>query len=100
MHPQALLARCLTALAERTDFDPVDVDDVIAGNGILSGDHGDDIARMSVLLAGWPETVPGMTLSRFCGSGQQAVTVAAAGIAAGSEDLAIAGGVESMSRWG
>ncbi len=73
---------------------------MIAGNGILSGDHGDDIARLAVLLAGWPETVPGMTLSRFCGSGQQAVTVAAAGIAAGSEDLVIAGGVESMSRWG
>jgi acetyl-CoA C-acetyltransferase len=72
---------------------------VIAGNGILSGDHGDDIARLSVLLAGWPETVPGMTLNRFCGSGQQAVTVAASGIAAGSEDLVIAGGVESMSRW-
>lgn len=99
MHPQALLARCLTALAERIGFDPADVDDVIAGNGILSGDHGDDIARLSVLLAGWPESVPGMTLSRFCGSGQQAVTVAASGIAAGSEDLVIAGGVESMSRW-
>jgi acetyl-CoA C-acetyltransferase len=100
VHPQALLARCLTALAERVGFDPADVDDVIAGNGILSGDHGDDIARLSVLLAGWPESVPGMTLSRFCGSGQQAVTVAASGIAAGSEDLVIAGGVESMSRWG
>lgn len=99
VHPQALLARCLTALAERIGFDPADVDDVIAGNGILSGDHGDDIARLSVLLAGWPESVPGMTLSRFCGSGQQAVTVAASGIAAGSEDLVIAGGVESMSRW-
>ncbi|OBH56830.1 acetyl-CoA acetyltransferase [Mycobacterium mantenii] len=99
MHPQALLARCLTALAERTGFDPADVDDVIAGNGILSGDHGDDIARLSVLLAGWPESVPGMTLSRFCGSGQQAVTVAASAIAAGSENLVIAGGVESMSRW-
>lgn len=99
MHPQALLARCLTALAERVGFDPADVDDVVAGNGILSGDHGDDIARLSLLLAGWPESVPGMTLSRFCGSGQQAVTVAAAGIAAGSEDLVIAGGVESMSRW-
>ncbi|WP_231122523.1 acetyl-CoA C-acetyltransferase [Mycobacterium colombiense] len=99
VHPQALLARCLTALAERTGFEPADVDDVIAGNGILSGDHGDDIARLSVLLAGWPESVPGMTLSRFCGSGQQAVTVAASGIAAGSEDLVIAGGVESMSRW-
>lgn len=72
---------------------------MIAGNGILSGDHGDDIARLSVLLASWPESVPGMTLSRFCGSGQQAVTVAASAIAAGSEDLLIAGGVESMSRW-
>ncbi len=72
---------------------------MIAGNGILSGDHGDDIARLSVLLAGWPETVPGMTLNRFCGSGQQAVTVAASSIAAGSDDLVIAGGVESMSRW-
>ena len=100
MHPQGLFARCLTALAERVGFEPAAVDDVLAGNGILSGDHGDDIARLSVLLAGWPESVPGMTLSRFCGSGQQAVTVAAAGIAAGSEDLVIAGGVESMSRWG
>jgi acetyl-CoA C-acetyltransferase len=99
VHPQALLARCLTALAERIGFDPADVGDVVAGNGILSGDHGDDIARLSVLLAGWPESVPGMTLSRFCGSGQQAVTVAASAIAAGSEDLMIAGGVESMSRW-
>jgi acetyl-CoA C-acetyltransferase len=99
VHPQTLFARCLTALAERAGFEPADVDDVIAGNGILSGDHGDDIARLSVLLAGWPETVPGLTLNRFCGSGQQAVTVAASSIAAGSEDLVIAGGVESMSRW-
>ena len=95
-----MFARCLTALAERTGFDPADVDDVIAGNGILSGDHGDDIARLALLVAGWPETVPGMTLNRFCGSGQQAVTVAATAIAAGSEDLVLAGGVESMSRWG
>jgi acetyl-CoA C-acetyltransferase len=100
VHPQTLFAGCLTALAERTGFDPADVDDVIAGNGILSGDHGDDIARLAVLLAGWPETVPGMTLNRFCGSGQQAVTVAASAVAAGGEDLVIAGGVESMSRWG
>jgi acetyl-CoA C-acetyltransferase len=99
VHPQTLFATCLTALAQRIGFDPADVDDVIAGNGILSGDHGDDIARLSVLLAGWPETVPGMTLNRFCGSGQQAVTVAASAIAAGSDDLVIAGGVESMSRW-
>src|SRR5580692_2268585 len=99
VHPQELFAQSLQALPGRTGFDPTDVDDVIAGNGILAGDHGDDIARLSLLLAGWPETVPGMTLSRFCGSGQQAVTIAASAIAAGSEDLVIAGGVESMSRW-
>jgi acetyl-CoA C-acetyltransferase len=99
VHPQTLFSTCLTALADRIGFAPAEVDDVIAGNGILSGDHGDDIARLSLLLAGWPETVPGMTLNRFCGSGQQAVTVAASAIAAGSEDLVIAGGVESMSRW-
>jgi acetyl-CoA C-acetyltransferase len=80
-------------------FDPAEVDDVVAGNGILSGDHGDDIARLSALLIGWPETVPGMTLNRFCGSGQQAVTVAAMGVASGAQDLVVAGGVESMSRW-
>lgn len=100
IHPQSLLAQCLVALAERVGFDPVDVDDVIAGNGILSGDHGDDIARLAVLLAGWPQSVPGMTLNRFCGSGQQAVTVAATAVASGAENLVVAGGVESMSRWG
>ncbi|OBB46671.1 acetyl-CoA acetyltransferase [Mycobacterium sp. 852002-51961_SCH5331710] len=99
MHPQALFAQCLQALSARTGFDPADVDDVVAGNGILAGEHGDDIARLAVLLAGWPETVPGMTLNRFCGSGQQAITVAATGVAAGAQDVVVAGGVESMSRW-
>lgn len=100
VHPQALLGQCLAALANRTGFDPAEVDDVIAGNGILAGDHGDDIARLAVLLIGWPQTVPGMTLNRFCGSGQQAVTVAATAVASGAEHLVVAGGVESMSRWG
>jgi acetyl-CoA C-acetyltransferase len=99
LHPQALFGSCLTALAARTGFDPVEVDDVIAGNGVLSGEHGDDIARLSALLVGWPDTVPGMTLNRFCGSGQQAVTMAAMGVASGAQDLVVAGGVESMSRW-
>ncbi|WP_422748475.1 acetyl-CoA C-acetyltransferase [Mycobacterium sp. WMMD1722] len=99
VHPQDLLAQCLGALVARGGFDPADVDDVIAGNGLLAGEHGDDIARLALLLAGWPETVPGMTLNRFCGSGQQAVTVAAAGVASGAQDLVVAGGVESMSRW-
>jgi acetyl-CoA C-acetyltransferase len=100
IHPQALFAQCLMALADRVGFAPTNVDDVIAGNGILAGDHGDDIARLAVLLAGWPESVPGMTLNRFCGSGQQALTVAATAVASGAEHLVLAGGVESMSRWG
>jgi acetyl-CoA C-acetyltransferase len=99
IHPQALLAQCLLALTSRQGFEPAEVDDVVAGNGILAGDHGDDIARLALLLAGWPETVPGMTLNRFCGSGQQAITVAAMGVRSGAQDLVVAGGVESMSRW-
>nr|WP_255353554.1 acetyl-CoA C-acetyltransferase [Mycobacterium sp. EPa45] len=99
VHPQDLLAQCLAAAVQRVGFDPAEVDDVIAGNGIMAGEHGDDIARLSLLLAGWPQSVPGMTLNRFCGSGQQAVTVAAAGIASGQQELVVAGGVESMSRW-
>jgi acetyl-CoA C-acetyltransferase len=100
LHPQALFAQCLQALAGRVGFDPTEVDDVVAGNGLLSGEHADDIARMSVLLADWPQSVPGMVLHRFCGSAQQAVTVAAMGVASGMQDLVVAGGVDSMSRWG
>jgi acetyl-CoA C-acetyltransferase len=99
VHPQDLLAQCLRALADRVGFDPVEVDDVVAGNGILTGDH-DAVGRLATLLAGWPETVPGMTLNRFCGSAQQAITVAAMGVGSGHQDLVVAGGVESMSRWG
>ncbi|MET0726791.1 MAG: acetyl-CoA C-acetyltransferase [Acidimicrobiales bacterium] len=98
VHPQELLAQCLRALAVRVGFDPVDVEDVIAGNGVLSGDH-DAVGRLATLLAGWPHTVPGMTLNRFCGSAQQAVTMAAMGVGSGAQDLVVAGGVESMSRW-
>ncbi|MBL7494248.1 acetyl-CoA C-acetyltransferase [Frankia sp. AgB1.9] len=100
VHPQELLAQCLRALADRTAFDPAEVEDVVAGNGIFAGDHGDNIARLASLLAGWPESVPGLALHRFCGGGQQAVTVAATGVASGAQDLVVAGGVESMSRWG
>jgi acetyl-CoA C-acetyltransferase len=99
VHPQELLAQCLRALADRVGFDPVEVDDVVAGNGILTGDH-DAVGRLATLLAGWPETIPGMTLNRFCGSAQQAITVAAMGVGSGHQDLVVAGGVESMSRWG
>lgn len=99
IHPQELLAQVLNALAERTGIDTKDVDDVVMGNGNDAGDHGADIARMAVLAAGWPVEAPGVTLNRFCGSGQQAVTYAAMGIQAGHQDLVVAGGIESMSRW-
>ncbi|MWA03231.1 acetyl-CoA C-acetyltransferase [Actinomadura sp. LD22] len=99
VHPQELLAQVLRALADRVGFDPADVDDVVIGNGDQRDDHGDDIGRLAVLAAGWPVSVPGVSLNRFCGSGQQAVTFAAAGIAAGWQRLVIGGGVESMSRY-
>ena len=99
IHPQELLAQVLNALQKRVGFDTSEVADVIVGNGNSVGDHGACIGRMAVLAAGWPVTAPGVTINRFCGSGQQAVTWAAMGVQAGHQDLVIAGGVESMSRW-
>jgi acetyl-CoA C-acetyltransferase len=99
IHPQELLAQTLNALAARTGIDINDVDDVIIGNGNPAGDHGACIGRMAVLAAGWPVEVAGVTLNRFCGSGQQAVTFAAMGIQAGHQQMVVGGGIESMSRW-
>lgn len=99
IHPQELLAQVLNALVSRTDVERADIEDVIAGNGNPEGDHANDIARLAVLAAGWPVSVPGVVLNRFCGSGQQAVMYAAMGIASGWQDLVVAGGVESMSRY-
>ena len=98
LHPQRILAQVLSTLQERVGFDPADVEDVVTGNGANVGDHAHDIGRMSVLDAGWPISVPGVTLNRFCGSGQQAVNFGAMGIRAGFQDLVVTGGVESMSR--
>ena len=98
IHPQELLAQVPQRAADRTGFDPDDVDDVIVGNGNSVGDHGACIGRMAVLAAGWPIDAPGVTLNRFCGSGQQAVTFAAMGVLSGHQDLVVGGGVESMSR--
>ena len=98
VHPQNLLAGVLLSLAERTGLDPTEVDDVIMGNGEHAGDHANDIARSAVLAAGWPVTVPGVTLNRFCGGGQQAVMQAAMGVSSHWHDAVVAGGVESMSR--
>jgi len=99
IHPQELLGQTLNALASRTGIDTSDVDDVIIGNGNPAGDHAACIGRMAVLAAGWPVEAPGVTLNRFCGSGQQAVTFAAMGIQAGHQQLVVGGGIESMSRW-
>ncbi|MCW2549547.1 MAG: acetyl-CoA acetyltransferase [Mycobacterium sp.] len=99
LHPQELLAQTLNALVERTGVNPARVEDVIVGNAEFAGDHGACIGRLATLHAGWPEQTPGMTLNRYCGSGQQAITMAAMGVLSGMQDLVMAGGVESMSRW-
>ena len=99
IHPQRIMAQVLNGLKDKVGFDPADVEDVIAGNGSGVGDHAHDIARLSVLDAGWPITAPGVTLHRFCGSGQQSVNFAAMAIQSGHQDLVIGGGVESMSRY-
>ncbi len=98
VHPTDLSAYVLRALAERSGVDPVVVDDVIWGCVSQVGEQTYDIARNAVLGAGWPESVPGTTVDRQCGSSQQAVHFAAAGLVAGHYDVVVAGGVESMSR--
>ena len=97
-HPADLAAETLKALADRNDFDPVLVDDVIMGCVSQVGDQTWNIGRNAVLGAGWPESVPGVTIDRQCGSSQQSVHFAAQGVMAGSYDVAVAAGVESMSR--
>jgi acetyl-CoA acyltransferase len=98
VHPADLAAHVLDALVERSGFDPALVDDVVFGCVSQVGEQTFDIARTAVLSAGWPESVPGTTVDRQCGSGQQAVHFAAAGLVAGQYELVVAGGVESMSR--
>jgi acetyl-CoA C-acetyltransferase len=98
VHPQRILAQVLNALRDRNGFDTAQVDDVVMGCGAGSGDHAMDIARMAALDAGWSLDAPGVTLNRFCGSGQQAVNFAAMGVLSGFQDLVVGGGVESMSR--
>jgi len=98
VHPGELSAQVLNALVERAGVDPALVDDVIWGCVMQAGEQALDIARTAVLAAGWPETVPGVTVDRQCGSSQQSVHFAAAGVVAGHYDVVVAGGVESMSR--
>jgi acetyl-CoA acyltransferase len=96
--PADLLAHSLRELIERTGVDPAQIDDVIAGAVTQVGDQAVNIARNALLGAGFPETVPGTTVDRQCGSSQQAISFAAQGVIAGAYDIVIAGGVESMSR--
>ncbi len=98
VHPQRVLAQVLNGLRDRVGLDTSEVDDVVMGCGAGSGDHSMDIARMAALDAGWSLDAPGVTLNRFCGSGQQAVNFAAMGVLSGMQDVVVAGGVESMSR--
>ncbi len=96
--PADLLAHSLSELVNRAGVDPADVDDVIAGAVTQVGDQAVNIARNALLGAGFPETVPGTTVDRQCGSSQQAISFAAQGVLAGAYDIVIAAGVESMSR--
>src|SRR4051812_7311477 len=98
LHPQELMAQVMNGLVERTGVAPADVEDVVAGCVSQVGEQGANLARNAVLAAGWPIEVTGVTLNRFCGSGQQAVNFAAMGVGSGAMDLVVAGGVESMSR--
>ena len=98
VRPDDLLAEALRALVERTGIDPGAVDEVAAGCANQAGEDNRDVARMSLLLAGFPIEVPGITVNRLCASGLAAVTHAFRAIAVGEGDLFVAGGVESMSR--
>src|SRR5947209_2009997 len=97
-HPVDLLAFTLTGLARRNQLDPALIDDVISGCVMQVGEQSLNIARNAVLAAGFPETVPGTTIDRQCGSSQQAIHFAAQGVLSGAYDVAIACGVESMTR--
>ena len=97
-HPVDLAAHTLEALRQRNDLDPGVVDDVVFGCVMQVGEQAVNVARNAVLAAGWPESVPGTTVDRQCGSSQQAAHFAAQGVIAGAYDVVVAGGVEVMTR--
>src|SRR5262245_16272890 len=97
-HPVDLAGAVVKGLIERAGIDPARVDDVIMGCACPGGEQGANIGRMAVLAAGLPESVPGTTVDRQCGSSQQAAHFAAQGVIAGAYDVVIAAGIESMSR--
>ncbi|XXF81092.1 acetyl-CoA C-acyltransferase [Myxococcaceae bacterium GXIMD 01537] len=100
LHPQELLAQTLQQLPQRTQVDVSEIDDVLIGCVAQLEEQGANIARQAVLAAGWPISVPALSLNRFCGSGLQALSLAAMGVASGAQRLVVGGGVEQMSRLG
>src|SRR5437879_11148865 len=98
VRPDDLLALTLRELVTRAGIDPAQVDDVVVGCVTQTGEQGMNIGRAAVLIAGFPIEVPGTTINRFCGSGQQAAHFAAQGVLSGAQDIVIGAGVESMSR--
>jgi acetyl-CoA acyltransferase len=98
VHPVDLLIAPMAAMVERTKIDPRQIEDVVIGCVTETDEQGACVARSAVLAAGWPVEVPGVTLNRFCGSGQTAVNLGAQAVAAGAHDVVYAGGVESMTR--
>ena len=97
-HPVDLAAQTLSALVDRTGIDPAGIDDVVMGCVMQVGEQAANIGRNAVLAAGWPDTVPGTTIDRQCGSSQQAAHFAAQGVMAGAYDIVVAAGVEVMTR--
>jgi acetyl-CoA acyltransferase len=98
VHPTDLGAVVLRELVARTGIDPGDVDDVQWGCVSQVGDQSSNVGRFTVLAAGWPDTVPAVTINRACGSSQQALDHAAYAVMSGQQELVVAGGVETMSR--
>ena len=98
VRPDDLAAHVLRALIERSGIDPALVEDIYLGAANQAGEDNRNVARMSALLAGFPETIPGATVNRLCASGLEAINIASRMIEAGHGDVFIAGGVESMSR--
>jgi acetyl-CoA acetyltransferase family protein len=97
-HPVDLAATVLRSIVERNDLDPASIDDVIMGCVMQVGEQAANLARNAILTAGLPESVPGTTVDRQCGSSQQAAHFAAQGVMAGAYDVVIAAGAESMTR--
>ncbi|WP_040691564.1 acetyl-CoA C-acetyltransferase [Nocardia vinacea] len=98
-HPADMAAHTIKTVVGRHDFDPADLDDVILGCLDNIGSQAGDIARTAALAAGLPESVPGVTIDRQCGSAQQAVHFAAQAVMSGTSDLIVAGGVQKMSQF-